>query len=100
MNTNEDILVEASASDDIWGAGIAVNDPTISNPSLWRGSNILGWALMQVRSTINYTESFVLASDADPTCEGWVDSVYTQETHSRVRKYYLPGGNGPKMADG
>lgn len=43
------ILVEASPQDRIWGIGLAEDDPAAQNPRLWRGSNLLGFALMQVR---------------------------------------------------
>jgi predicted NAD-dependent protein-ADP-ribosyltransferase YbiA (DUF1768 family) len=35
--------------DRIWGIGMAQDDEKVSNPNLWRGLNLLGFALMQVR---------------------------------------------------
>lgn len=52
LATGNDLLVEASPVDDIWGVGLAENDPTITNPLLWRGENLLGFALMDVREQI------------------------------------------------
>ena len=43
------ILVEASPVDRVWGVGLAKDDGKITNPNLWRGLNLLGFALMQVR---------------------------------------------------
>lgn len=43
------VLVEASPNDRIWGIGLAEEDPNAQNPRRWRGSNLLGFALMQVR---------------------------------------------------
>ena len=46
------ILVEASPVDRVWGAGLAQDDKRITNPNLWRGLNLLGFALMQVRDDV------------------------------------------------
>lgn len=46
------ILVEASPYDCVWGVGLGANDKNITNPSLWRGQNLLGIALMQVREVL------------------------------------------------
>lgn len=43
------ILVEASPYDRIWGIGLATNDPRIFDESNWRGLNLLGEVLMDVR---------------------------------------------------
>lgn len=47
--TGSRILVEASPVDRIWGIGLAQDDEKVHNPNLWRGLNLLGFALMQVR---------------------------------------------------
>ncbi len=47
--TGSRILVEASPVDRIWGIGLAQDDEKASNPNKWRGLNLLGFALMQVR---------------------------------------------------
>ena len=43
------VLVEASPVDRIWGVGLAGDDPRARTPSEWRGRNLLGFALMEVR---------------------------------------------------
>lgn len=53
LNTNERILVEASPVDKIWGIGMAADNPHIENPLLWKGENLLGYALMEVRDKLN-----------------------------------------------
>lgn len=52
LSTNELILVEASPKDKIWGVGLGMDDPGLKTPSLWRGLNLLGFALMEVRELI------------------------------------------------
>lgn len=47
--TGPRVLVEASPVDRVWGIGLAQDDEKVHNPNLWRGLNLLGFALMQVR---------------------------------------------------
>ncbi len=52
-NTNSRILVEASPVDPIWGIGMAQDHKDVENPNCWRGPNLLGFALMEVRDLLN-----------------------------------------------
>ena len=52
LSTKELVLVEASPKDKIWGVGLGMDDPDLKNPELWRGLNLLGFALMEVRELI------------------------------------------------
>lgn len=52
LNTNDRILVEASPVDKIWGIGMAADNQDIENPMLWKGENLLGYALMEVRDKL------------------------------------------------
>lgn len=49
LGTGEKVLVEASPVDRIWGIGLAADDERARNPEKWRGLNLLGFALMEVR---------------------------------------------------
>lgn len=49
VGTGERVLVEASPQDRIWGIGMTRDDPRATNPLQWRGLNLLGFALMEVR---------------------------------------------------
>lgn len=53
LNTDSRVLVEASPKDRIWGIGLAEDDPDAGNPNLWKGLNLLGFALMEVRHQLN-----------------------------------------------
>lgn len=52
LKTNTRILVEASPVDSIWGVGMASDNVDIENPSKWKGENLLGYALMEVRDLL------------------------------------------------
>ncbi|OEV00783.1 hypothetical protein AN217_26625 [Streptomyces qinglanensis] len=52
LKSRDRVLVEASPLDRIWGIGLAADDERASSPSLWRGLNLLGFALMETRSTL------------------------------------------------
>ncbi|WJK40720.1 NADAR family protein [Solwaraspora sp. WMMA2056] len=52
LGTGERVLVEASPMDRIWGIGLTRDDPAAADPTRWRGLNLLGFALMQVRDTL------------------------------------------------
>lgn len=49
LGTGNKVLVEASPLDAIWGVGMMEQDPAITTPAKWKGLNLLGFALMDVR---------------------------------------------------
>lgn len=52
LGTGDRVLVEASPVDAVWGIGLAANDPMALNPRQWKGLNLLGFALMEVRAQL------------------------------------------------
>lgn len=52
LSTGNKMLVEASPSDRIWGIGMHQNHPDVENPSKWKGMNLLGKVLMEVREEL------------------------------------------------
>jgi ribA/ribD-fused uncharacterized protein len=53
LSTRNRVLVEASPVDRLWGIGLSSDDPRASDPELWEGPNLLGFALMEVRRMLN-----------------------------------------------
>ncbi len=52
LETGDRKIVEASPDDDIWGIGLAEDDPLILDEANWKGKNLLGKVLMEVRNQI------------------------------------------------
>ena len=52
INTGTRVLVEASPVDKIWGIGLAQDNSASENPNTWKGLNLLGFALMDVREQL------------------------------------------------
>ena len=66
-NTYPQILVEASPNDAIWGIGMSAENPAARDPALWRGENLLGFALMEVRRLFKWTDtSFLPIKESNP----------------------------------
>jgi len=53
LSTEDATIVEASPYDKIWGIGMKQDDEGIEDPKNWKGENLLGFALMEVRDILN-----------------------------------------------
>ena len=56
-STGTRILVEASPRDRIWGIGMGKSNHDAADPAKWRGTNLLGFALTEVRDILLEKES-------------------------------------------
>jgi len=56
LQTGDRVLVEASPYDQVWGIGLSGSDLRARNPNQWRGLNLLGFALMEVRDELRTSE--------------------------------------------
>ena len=54
LDTGNTVLVECAYSDVIWACGIRVNEAERFDISKWRGQNLLGFTLMEVREALKY----------------------------------------------
>ena len=50
LSTGDELMVEASPNDKIWGAGLVIGDARLNYPNYYPGQNLLGKALMEVRT--------------------------------------------------
>lgn len=52
LSTSNKIIVEASPYDNIWGIAISKDEEIAKNPYKWKGKNLLGFALMELRNEL------------------------------------------------
>jgi len=52
LKSGDEVLVEASPADVVWGIGFARDAPEAKVPKMWRGLNLLGFALMRARGVL------------------------------------------------
>jgi hypothetical protein len=52
LSTGDKIIVEASPYDTIWGIGLHWEDDKVLDEKNWRGMNLLGKALMEIREKL------------------------------------------------
>ena len=52
FSTGDAVLVEASPNDAIWGIGLGASNPAAQRVATWRGLNLLGFALAEVRERL------------------------------------------------
>ena len=52
QESGDAIMCEAAPNDNIWGIGMAADNPKMQNPEEWQGTNLLGKIVMNVRTLI------------------------------------------------
>lgn len=53
LGTGSKILAKTNGYDSIWGIGLAKDDYDVVNPLKWKGENLLGFILMDVREILS-----------------------------------------------
>ena len=70
LSTGDRILVEASPYDNIWGIRLSADSPEANDPQKWRGQNLLGFALMEVRDELRRITKNEMLCDWDSVNSG------------------------------
>lgn len=52
LSTEDWVIAEATSNDANWGIGLDIGDERVHNPAQWKGTNLLGWALMEARKAL------------------------------------------------
>ena len=58
LSTGDSILAEGAAKDLIWGIGLSMADPRRFNQNEWKGENLLGKILMDVRECLKLERTY------------------------------------------
>lgn len=69
LKDNNDIIVEASPYDRIWGIGLDEFNKNCNDPNKWRGQNLLGFSIMHVRDILRWTYNKMIKLSIDKTEE-------------------------------
>jgi len=91
LNTKKRVLVEASPYDRIWGIGLTKDSEAAQNVYAWRGLNLLGFALMEVRDFLSSHGFFDYDFNFNPP---WIEAPQTD-----AQDTFWKSGKGKKIQD-
>jgi hypothetical protein len=86
LRTGQKVIAEASPSDRVFGIGLAPSDPLAQDPSKWRGTNLLGKALMSVRDELRRQVLHVhgVSGESEATALTEVDPQPAEDVESGI----------------
>ena len=91
FDTYPSTLVEASPRDRLWGIGLGASNPKAKNPATWRGKNLLGYCLTEVRDKLMKQEGLIPDKVVNP------DSL--TEQGSNPKKVSKQQGSNPEKVE-
>ena len=94
--TGDDLLAEASPTDTIWGIGLPDCDQRVSDPSECRGTNVLGWALMQTRERLHFLEEHQPRAASLPSTDTLAETVNNNPTSASSTSDKRPRTSPPR----
>ena len=94
--TGEELLVYCDPVDDVLGIRLWKDDPEVQDIDQWRGQNLLGFTLMELRSV--YREEMPEAGIHNKTAETWGASPYAGDAPYIYLNYFcIDGGMTRQM---
>lgn len=88
-NTRRRILVEASPRDRIWGIGMGKSNPDALCPLKWKGTNLLGFALTEVRDLLLTEEMKDAVCQSPDTLPAPPSSESLRDREGRTEEEFL-----------
>ena len=86
LATGNRVIAEMTRNDSNWGTGLDVGHADGSRPGRWRGTNILGWALMEARSKLQAASAADLAAPAAKKQRSFGDATLAEGTTKAVER--------------
>ncbi|MBE6268346.1 MAG: NADAR family protein [Bacteroidales bacterium] len=94
LSTGDAILVEASPYDEVWGIGLDRETAMKATVNEWRGENLLGCALMDVRDRLRESDADIASPDSGNAAEVNTEGLMA------LKLWTLGAGNSAKRFNG